>query len=57
MVNGHGPLGAPTSASLPRCARVVDGTYEPGSRMPGEHALCAEFATTRNTLRRALEIL
>ncbi|WP_235834838.1 GntR family transcriptional regulator [Actinomadura logoneensis] len=25
--------------------------------MPGEHALCAEFATTRNTLRRALEIL
>ncbi|MEV5574446.1 GntR family transcriptional regulator [Spirillospora sp. NPDC052269] len=37
--------------------RVVEGTYEPGARMPGEHALCAEFATTRNTLRRALDIL
>lgn len=37
--------------------RVADGTYAPGARMPGEHALCAEFGTTRNTVRRALETL
>ncbi|MCP2338591.1 GntR family transcriptional regulator [Actinomadura rupiterrae] len=37
--------------------RITDGTYPLGSRLPGEHALCAEFATTRNTVRRALETL
>ncbi|MFC4908407.1 GntR family transcriptional regulator [Actinomadura gamaensis] len=37
--------------------RIANGMYTPGERLPGEHALCAEFATTRNTVRRALEAL
>ncbi|WP_233616191.1 GntR family transcriptional regulator [Actinomadura harenae] len=51
------PWGTYKSIAAVLRARVLDGTYVPGARMPGEHALCAEFATTRNTLRRALEIL
>ncbi|TDD20303.1 GntR family transcriptional regulator, partial [Actinomadura sp. KC06] len=37
--------------------RVTDGTYAPGTRLPGEAALCAEFGVARNTVRRALSTL
>ncbi|URN05499.1 winged helix-turn-helix domain-containing protein [Actinomadura madurae] len=37
--------------------RITDATYAPGTQLPGEHALCAEFGVTRNTVRRALSAL
>ncbi|SFN48051.1 regulatory protein, gntR family [Actinomadura madurae] len=37
--------------------RIADGTYAPGTRLPGETALCAEFGVARNTVRRALSTL
>ncbi|MFI0487200.1 GntR family transcriptional regulator [Actinomadura sp. 9N215] len=37
--------------------RITDGTYAPGTRLPGEAALCAEFGVARNTVRRALSTL
>ncbi|QXJ20621.1 winged helix-turn-helix transcriptional regulator [Actinomadura graeca] len=37
--------------------RLKDGTYAPGSRLPSEAALCAEFNVARNTVRRALAAL
>lgn len=37
--------------------RITDGTYRPGSRLPGEIVLCVEFGVTRNTVRRALSAL
>ncbi|WP_021595722.1 GntR family transcriptional regulator [Actinomadura welshii] len=37
--------------------RIADGTYAPGTRLPGEAALCAEFGVARNTVRRALSAL
>ncbi|MFE0413621.1 winged helix-turn-helix domain-containing protein [Streptomyces tendae] len=38
-------------------ARIEDGTYAAGSRLPGEMILAQEFAVGSNTVRRALEIL
>ncbi|TDC65790.1 GntR family transcriptional regulator [Actinomadura sp. GC306] len=37
--------------------RITDGTYAPGTRLPSEAALCAEFNVARNTVRRALSAL
>ncbi|MFB4308942.1 GntR family transcriptional regulator [Actinomadura sp. GTD37] len=37
--------------------RLTDGTYPPGTLVPPERALCAEFGVTRNTVRRALTTL
>ncbi|MEU4821834.1 winged helix-turn-helix domain-containing protein [Actinomadura sp. NPDC023710] len=37
--------------------RLTDGTYTPGTRLPSEAALCAEFSVARNTVRRALSAL
>ncbi|WP_307828820.1 winged helix-turn-helix domain-containing protein [Actinomadura viridis] len=37
--------------------RITDGTYAPGSQLPAEVALCAEFRVVRNTVRRALSTL
>ncbi|MEU8804780.1 winged helix-turn-helix domain-containing protein [Spirillospora sp. NPDC048819] len=37
--------------------RITAGTYAPGTRLPGEAALCAEFGVARNTVRRALSTL
>lgn len=37
--------------------RITDGTYAPGTRLPSEAALCAEFRVARNTVRRALSTL
>ncbi|GAA4096578.1 GntR family transcriptional regulator [Actinomadura miaoliensis] len=37
--------------------RITDGTYAPGSQLPAEVALCAEFDVARNTVRRALSAL
>jgi DNA-binding GntR family transcriptional regulator len=38
-------------------ARIRAGTYPPGTLLPSEKALSAEFGVVRNTLRRALEEL
>lgn len=38
-------------------ARVRDGRYKPGAKIPTEAELCAEFAVARVTIRRALAIL
>ena len=45
--------------SYPRIAavlrdRICTGGYPPGSLLPSEHALSAEFGVVRNTMRRAL---
>ncbi|TDD69406.1 GntR family transcriptional regulator [Actinomadura darangshiensis] len=37
--------------------RITDGTYAPGTRLPSEAALCAEYGVARNTVRRALSAL
>lgn len=33
---------------------LAKGAFEPGARLPGEHALAERFGTARNTVRRAL---
>lgn len=38
-------------------ARLLDGTYPPQSRLPSEHALCAQFQVSRITVRQALAAL
>jgi GntR family transcriptional regulator len=35
-------------------ARIADGTYPPGSALPSEDALAAEFGVTRPTVRAGL---
>lgn len=34
--------------------RITEGVYAPGSTLPSESVLCAEYSVARNTLRRAL---
>ncbi|HWT38515.1 MAG TPA: GntR family transcriptional regulator, partial [Paraburkholderia sp.] len=38
-------------------ARILDGTYPPGTRLPTEHALCDSHNVSRITIRQALERL
>jgi GntR family transcriptional regulator len=38
-------------------ARILDGTYPPGSRLPTEHELCETYGVSRITIRQALERL
>lgn len=37
--------------------RIEDGTYEPGAMLPSEHRLAGEFAVSRPTIVKALDIL
>ena len=36
---------------------ILDGTFEPGSTLPGERKLAAELGVTRPTLREAIQRL
>ena len=38
-------------------ARILNGTYPPGSRLPTEHELCESHGVSRITIRQALERL
>lgn len=38
-------------------ARIRDGRYAPGARLPTEHELCRQHGVSRITVRKALEIL
>ncbi|NKZ04350.1 GntR family transcriptional regulator [Actinomadura latina] len=38
-------------------ARIAEGTYPAGGRLPGEHELSREFAVARDTVRHALRVL
>ena len=38
-------------------ARILAGEWQPGDRLPAEFQLCEDFATSRITIRRALQIL
>jgi len=38
-------------------ARIIEGVYPPGCRMPSESRLSVEFHVARTTLRRALAVL
>jgi DNA-binding GntR family transcriptional regulator len=38
-------------------AKIANGELKPGSLLPSESALCAEYGMARNTIRRALEQL
>src|SRR5687767_6390312 len=37
--------------------RILDGTYPPGSELPGERVLCKEFGVARPALREAMQRL
>lgn len=37
--------------------RILDGTYQPGDRLPGENHLAESFGVSRVTIRRALDAL
>jgi GntR family transcriptional regulator len=37
--------------------RIVDGTYEPGSRLPSAMAICDEFEISQVTAKRVLKEL
>lgn len=37
--------------------RITGGEFTPGTALPSESALCAEYGVARNTLRRALDQL
>jgi DNA-binding GntR family transcriptional regulator len=37
--------------------RITDGEFAPGTLLPPESALCAEYRVARNTMRRALDQL
>lgn len=50
-----GPLYEHVSETLH--ARILDGTYAPGARLPTEHALCEAYGVSRITVRQALERL
>ncbi|MFI1367090.1 GntR family transcriptional regulator [Streptomyces griseochromogenes] len=36
---------------------IADGVFPPGSRLPSEHVLAQEYGVSRNTVRRAMEVL
>ncbi|MER6379451.1 GntR family transcriptional regulator [Streptomyces sp. NPDC001250] len=36
---------------------IADGVFPPGSRLPSEHVLAQQYGVSRNTVRRALEVL
>ena len=38
-------------------AKIANGDMTPGSLLPSEAALCAEYGMARNTIRRALDLL
>lgn len=38
-------------------AKILDGTYGEGARLPIEHALCEQYGVERITVRKALELL
>lgn len=38
-------------------ARITEGEFAPGSKLPSEAALCEQYEVSRNTLRRALDEL
>jgi GntR family transcriptional regulator len=38
-------------------ARIIDGTYPPGSKLPPEIQFCTEFGVSAMTLRKALSVL
>ncbi|MFE7357656.1 GntR family transcriptional regulator [Streptomyces sp. NPDC057543] len=38
-------------------SRISDGTYPPGSKLPGILALCGEFSVAQVTARKALSDL
>jgi len=38
-------------------ARLASGEFQPGSALPSESALVAEYGVARNTVRRALDLL
>lgn len=38
-------------------ARIIDGTYPPGSKLPPEVQFCTEFGVSAMTLRKALAVL
>jgi GntR family phosphonate transport system transcriptional regulator len=49
---GTGPLWRRIQNRLKQA--ILDGSYEPGERLPTEHALAEEFAVNRHTVRRAV---
>lgn len=57
MLPGMAPRQISNQAAESLRTRILDGTYPPGSRLPGERALSAELGLSRTALRDALRSL
>jgi GntR family negative regulator for fad regulon and positive regulator of fabA len=57
MNNWKAPQRPNTYAEQALITAILDGTFPPGSRLPGERNLAAELGVTRPTLREALQRL
>jgi GntR family negative regulator for fad regulon and positive regulator of fabA len=57
MNNWSAPQRPNTYAEQILISAVLDGTYPPGSSLPGERTLAAEMGVTRPTLREAIQRL
>ena len=61
-VDRSGASAAPRSSAWLRIAdllaqSIANGDYQPGQRLPAEHALALEFGVNRHTIRRSLDHL
>jgi GntR family transcriptional regulator len=57
MLNPQAPTPLYHQLAEQLTARIRDGEFPPGSRIPSEHQLSAEFAVGRPTVRQALDLL
>lgn len=57
MNNWSAPQRPNTYAEQMLLSAILDGTFEPGSTLPGERTLAAELGVTRPTLREAIQRL
>ena len=57
MLNPQAPTPLYHQLAEQLTARIRSGEYPPGSRIPSEHQLSADFAVGRPTVRQAIEVL
>ncbi|NVN92799.1 MAG: GntR family transcriptional regulator [Desulfuromonadales bacterium] len=57
MLNPHSPTPLYHQLAEQLTARIRAGAYPPGSRIPSEHQLSADFSIGRPTVRQAIDLL